>query len=809
MKILYGILFAFCLKANAQIITTFAGGGVGDGFSATLATLSYPYGIAIDSNGNIYFSELAGNRIRKIDTLGQISTLAGNGYGAMGGIGAFSGDGGPATAAELYNPAGIAVDAGGNVYIADCWNHRIRKVDTSGIISTFAGNCVGPWGTGGYSGDGGPATAAQLNKPLGVALDNNGNVFIADMGNQRIRKVNAAGIISTIAGIDSAGFSGDGGPATLAKLYGPANLKIDKYGNIFIADMDNQRIRKVDTLGIINTIAGNGFDSSGGLGGGTGDGGPATAAELNLPSDIVIDEIGNVFFADSWNNRIRKVDISGIISTISGVETPGYSGDGFSATVAQLGNPTGLAFDKKGNTFIADSWNNRIRKVDISGIISTFAGSYWGDGGAATQAALNSPSAIAADRLGNVYIAEDAYLVRKVNNEGVISTFAGGGNTSSGGDGGPATNAGLFRPCGLAVDESRNVYIVEPFNYRIRKVDSFGIISTFAGNGNPGYSGDGGPATAAEIKPAGVAVDRIGNVYIAEGYNGIIRKVNTSGIISTIAGITVICGYIGQGIIDTIYGGDSGDGGLAITAAFYNPISIALDSSGNIYISDEGNDRVRKIDTNGFVNTFAGVVLGGSCTSLYGSGFSGDGGLATAAQLSVPYGLTVDNSGNVYIADEDNRRIRKVNELSIISTFAGDGILGHSGDGGAATAAEISDPVGLTIDNSGNIYIADYYENRIRKVSGLQSNVKTVVSPSSSLNIAPNPSSGNFTVNVKSNTVDIVQFTITNIEGQKVQEFKDLTNKKIEMKTFLPDGVYYISAITQNDKYFDKIVIIK
>ena len=756
MKILYGILFAlfaFCLKANAQIITTFAGGGVGDGFSATLATLSYPYGIAIDSNGNIYFSELAGNRIRKIDTLGQISTLAGNGYGAMGGIGAFSGDGGPATAAELYNPAGIAVDAGGNVYIADCWNHRIRKVDTSGIISTFAGNCVGPWGTGGYSGDGGPATAAQLNKPLGVALDNNGNVFIADMGNQRIRKVNAAGIISTIAGIDSAGFSGDGGPATLAKLYGPANLKIDKYGNIFIADMDNQRIRKVDTLGIINTIAGNGFDSSGGLGGGTGDGGPATAAELNLPSDIVIDEIGNVFFADSWNNRIRK--------------------------------------------------------VDISGIISTFAGSYWGDGGAATQAALNSPSAIAADRLGNVYIAEDAYLVRKVNNEGVISTFAGGGNTSSGGDGGPATNAGLFRPCGLAVDESRNVYIVEPFNYRIRKVDSFGIISTFAGNGNPGYSGDGGPATAAEIKPAGVAVDRIGNVYIAEGYNGIIRKVNTSGIISTIAGITVICGYIGQGIIDTIYGGDSGDGGLAITAAFYNPISIALDSSGNIYISDEGNDRVRKIDTNGFVNTFAGVVLGGSCTSLYGSGFSGDGGLATAAQLSVPYGLTVDNSGNVYIADEDNRRIRKVNELSIISTFAGDGILGHSGDGGAATAAEISDPVGLTIDNSGNIYIADYYENRIRKVSGLQSNVKTVVSPSSSLNIAPNPSSGNFTVNVKSNTVDIVQFTITNIEGQKVQEFKDLTNKKIEMKTFLPDGVYYISAITQNDKYFDKIVIIK
>jgi uncharacterized protein (TIGR03437 family) len=328
---------------------------------------------------------------------GIITTVAGS--GTAGG----SGDGGPATSASL-GPWGVAVDAAGNLYIADYSNSRIRKVSPSGIISTAAGN-----GTRGFSGDGGPATGASLNQPSGVAVDAAGNLYIADYYNYRVRKVSSSGIISTVAGNGIKGFSGDGGTATSATLREPEALAVDAAGNLYIADSTNQRIRKVSPSGIISTVAGTGTWAF------SADGGPATSASLSFVEGVAVDAAGNLYIDDSDNGRIRKVSPSGIISTVAGTGTWGFSGDGGPATSASLNDPWGVAVDAAGNLYIADARNGRIRKVSPSGIIGTVAGggSALGDGGAATSASLKHPIAVAVDAAGNVYIADDN-RIRKV-----------------------------------------------------------------------------------------------------------------------------------------------------------------------------------------------------------------------------------------------------------------------------------------------------------------------------------------------------------------------------------------------------------
>ena len=679
--------------AGDWTIETVAGGGSslgdGDNVAAVAALLNDPTGVALDGAGNLYIADSENHRIRKVDAAGVISTVAGAGTEG------YNGDGGAATAAQLNYPVGVAVDGAGNLYIADLGNHRIRKVDAAGVISTVAGAGSTGESGGGFGGDGGPATAAQLRSPAGVALDGAGNLYIADALNNRIRKVDSAGTITTVAGAGTEGFGGDGGPATAAQLYRPAGVALDGAGNLYIADFGNNRIRKVDAAGVISTVAGAGStgESGGGFG---GDGGPATAARLYLPRGVALDGAGNLYIADLLNHRIRKVDAAGVISTVAGAGSTGESGGGFGgdggpAVAARLNFPVGVAVDGSGNLYIADTDNDRIRKVDAAGVISTVAGGgYGGDGGPAVAAQLDWPFDVALDGAGNLYIADWLHnRIRKVDAAGVISTVAGGG--SSLGDGGPATAAQLNFPEGVAPDGAGNLYIADTYNNRIRKVDAAGVISTVAGGGSS--LGDGGPATAAQLSgPSGVAVDGAGNLYIADRGNRRIRKVDAAGVISTVAG-----------------GGSSlGDGGPATAARLNFPVGVALDGSGNLYIADTDNNRIRKVDAAGVISTVAGD---GTCC------YSGDGGPAVEAQLSGPSGVAVDAAGNLYIADTENERIRKVDAAGVISTVAGDGTHGFGGDGGAATAAQLRRPRGVAPDGAGNLYIADTWNDRIRRLT--------------------------------------------------------------------------------------------
>jgi len=334
--------------------------------------------------------------------------------------------------------------------------------------------------------------------------------------------LSSAQTIITIAGNGVRGFSGDGGPAINASLNSPFGVVVDAAGNLFIADNENRRVRKVAPAGTISTVAGNGISVF------FGDGGPATSAALASPTGIAVDAAGNLYIADTLNHRVRRVTAGGIITTVAGNGLRGFAGDGGPATAAFLDEPYGVAVDTAGNLFIADSSNNRIRKVTTNGAISTLAGNgryaYAGDGGPATNASLAFPNGVAVDAAGNVYIADTRNArVRKVSPNGIISTLAGNGSVFPFvGDGGPATSATVSAPYSVALDGSGNVFVADL--QRIRKVSLGGTITTVAGNGNIGYSGDGGPATSASLGSQGVVVDAAGNVFIADQSNRV-RKV--------------------------------------------------------------------------------------------------------------------------------------------------------------------------------------------------------------------------------------------------------------------------------------------
>jgi uncharacterized protein (TIGR03437 family) len=557
---------------------------------------------------------------------------------------------------------GVAVDSSNNVYIADTGDNSIRKVTTDGFINTVVGDSFP-----GFLGDGGNAQNAEVHTPTDICFDTNGNLYIADSANAAIREVTTAGVISTIAGTTGIGFTGDGALATAATLLAPVSVAVDSTGNVYVVENGDSRIRKIDTTKLfINTVVGNGYDTF------AGDGGPATSGSLNYPTGMALDSSGNMYIADFLNLRIRKVTSSGTLSTVAGNGVLSFSGDGGPALSAQMNGPQGVAADNAGNFYVSDTGNN---------------------------------------------------VVRKVAKGGTITTIAGNGSAGNGGDGGAGTSAQLASPMGLAVDTSGNLYISDSLNAKVRKV-SGGVISTVAGNGTPGFGGDGAAASSAQINtPLGIAVDGAGNLYIADFSNNRVRKVSTGGTITTVAG-SGNAGY-------------SGDGGPAINAQLNTPTAVALDGSGNLYIADAGNNVIRLVSPGGSISTIAGNGT---------AGYSGDGGPALQAQLISPRAIAVDSVGNILIADGSTVIRQVVYPTGTILTVGGTGTRGYSGDGGLALSAQVNGPTAVALDPTGNLYVADTNNNAVRLLGFAGSGISVGAVVNGASNVAGTVSPGQLVV---------------------------------------------------------------
>lgn len=648
---------------------------LGDGQPGTSATLTLIDGIATDLKGNIYISHRSQNRIRKLSPDGVITTFAGNGNAGYGG------DGGPAVKAALNFPAGL-IFKNGDLYVADRNNHRIRKIDSNGIITTVAGT-----GIADCCNDGGPANKAFLNYPSDVDIDFQGNLYISDRSNNRIRKVNTNGIITTIAGLGPPGYKGDFGNAKDALLKYPFGICLDNKGNLYIADRGNNRIRRIDKRGIINTIAGDSTHSFG------GDYGPANQASLAFPTDVVVDSKGIIYISDRNNNRIRKVDELGVITTFMGTQQKEFNGDMQIAAETTLHLPFALAFHGKDHLLVVDRNHFRVRRINLQGNkVETVAGNgrslFRGDGGLGRGATLDAPSGIVVDSNENILFADRLHQrIRKIGPKGIIQTFAGNGKQGSEGNGGLAIEAALHLPEVLTIDAEDNVYITQRSGngWLIRKVSSGGIITHFAGNGMQGNTGDGDLAIKASFHTiSDINADRFGNIFITDSINRNIRKVDKRGIISTIV-----------------------EEKLVSLGAEIHPNGVVINKTGDLFFSDRGSSKIYKIDLNGDIITIAGT---GDFRDY------GDDGPALKAGLRSPGGLAIGPGGALYVAEETTHRIRRIDSDGIISNYAGNGIPGYGGDGGLAVQARIKTPFRMIFDKKGNLLFSDRDNNRIRKI---------------------------------------------------------------------------------------------
>ena len=639
----------------------------------------------------------------------RITTVAGSN---------FVGDGGTAVAATLSAVEGLASDATGNLYIVDNTDHRIRRVDRQGRISTVAGN-----GSAGFRGDGGPAVEAILSAPYGLAADSTGNLFVADFGNRRVRRIGIDGLIRTVAGGGTSRTPGEGGDALGVQFLGPRNVAVDAVGNLYVSDYLDHRIYRIGVEGGVSVVAGTGVAGLNGDGAGV-------STQLNYPAGLAVDRSGAVYVADSGNKLIRRI-AGGQVTTVLG--GPG--------SAVSFGAPLGLAMDREGNLYIADGSANRLYRRAVNGGVSTVAGANPAlnaavrdvtvdalggvcfasgkqvmklvAGGAsvaiagsgaefaivenadARRTALQGPMGLAVDTSGNLYIAEERLgRVRRVSAGGLIQTIAGGGQPtgSSVGDGGPATQAKLVDPVAVAWDAVAGLRIVDYQGNRVRGLLSSGAIYTVAGDGEPGYRGDSSPASQSRLnRPRAAAFDREGNLYVADSLNHRIRRIGANGFISTVAGSGVR--------------GFFGDGGPAAQAQFNAPQGVAVDAAGNLYIADTGNQVVRRVSPEGILSTVAGTGI---------RGYSGDGAAAALSALNSPIAVAVDAEGRLLIADTFNHRVRRVSAAGLIETIAGDGTPGYSGDDGPSRAAQLNAPAGLAVDAAGYIYVADLDNNRVR-----------------------------------------------------------------------------------------------
>jgi len=594
----------------------------------------------------------------------------------------------------LEDVRGTAADPSGNLYVSDAARHRVVRIASGGEMSVVAGT-----GKPGFSGDGGPAEAAELNQPYGVALDAAGNLYIADLQNARVRKVDRTGRISTVAGGGTLPPAISGAEATAVALKAPRNVAVDVTGNLYISDFLDHRVLLVAANGRMNVFAGTGAP------GALQETIRATAGPLSYPAGLHVALSGELYVADSGNHAIRRI--------ASGTMTRVLVQD--SASFVHL--PVGMCFDPLGNMYIASTGFDQVVQVNGSGVPTVVT---------------REVRDIACDGTGNIYVVAPG-SVRKVTAAGKTTVLAGTAMRFRG-EGSLATRALLHAPTDVKADGAGALYIADTANHRIRKVAA-GVITTIAGDGEAGFSGDNGPATVARLfRPQGVAIDNAGNVYVADTQNHRIRKITPGGVISTVAG-TGLAGF-------------NGESKPALDAQLHTPTSVAVDSNGVLFVADTGNHRIRRLTASGFLLTIAGSG---------GRGFGGDGEAALGAKLDTPVGLAFGTAGELYIADQGNRRVRKIAALGTITTVvanaglpaglamdgqgvlcysdavthsilavepggtlravAGKGERGYAGDGEAAQEAKLDGPAGLAMDKLGNLYLADSGNHRIRKVS--------------------------------------------------------------------------------------------
>jgi uncharacterized repeat protein (TIGR02543 family) len=683
---------AWCLACTAfgervyedYTFTTLAGpASVGAGYmdgTNSQARFNLPGSIARDTNGNLYIADIVNQVIRKVSPDGKVTTFAGQ-AGMTG-----TADG-PASEARFNNPNGLALGSDGNLYIADTFNHTVRKITPSGDVSTLAGSA----GQSGYLN--GWGSAARFSYPVGVAVDTNGNVYVADTSNHTIRRITPAGLVTRVAG--QPGFPGslDGKSSPLGKagrFNNPFSLTLDSSGNIYVADYGNDTIRKITPAGAVTTIAGiPGFA-------GSVDGTNATA-QFSSPEGVAVDAAGNVFVADAGNNAIRRVTPQGVVTTVAGLPGTSGSADGGNGTNT-FNAPGNLTVDASGNIYVVDSDNHTIRTISPGGDVLTLAGQAPASPGAvdgpADKATFTSPQAVALDSATNVWVADTfAQLIRKITADGVVSTIAGT-NKVSGTNDGIGTTARFNQPRGLAFDTNGNLYVADTVNSVIRRMAPDGTVATIAGAGTNGIA-DGTNNRAQFNQPRGVVVDTNGIVYVADTGNQTIRRVqliDTNWVVTTILGAPLT-----NGVAD----------GTNTDARFNQPGEMAIDTSGTIYLADTGNQSVRKlapVDTNWVVTTLAGT------NGVVGN----DDGTNGTARFFKPGAVALDITGNVFVADTENQMIRKISPSGVVTTIGGK--VGESGNtDGTGQDARFSGPSAIAADVAGNVYVADPGNGRVRK----------------------------------------------------------------------------------------------
>ncbi len=590
--------------------------------------------------------------------------------------------------ARLASPAGVAVATNGNVYVANSGDHTIRKITAAGTVTTLAGSPT-QWGT-----NDGAGAAARFYEPRGLAVDANENVYVADYRNHTIRKVTQAGVVTTLAGSPTLAGTNNG-TGTTARFYGPSGLTLGTNGNLFVADTGNHTIRMITPAGVVSTLAG--LALTAGTNNGTG-----SSARFYDPFGVTADTNGNVYVADTFNQTIRMVTSAGVVTTLAGFAGSSGFADGI-GSAARFNNLTSLAVDGGGNLYVADYSNHLIRKTTAAGTVTTYAGGAGGAGSldaTGSTARFNYPAGVTLDRSNNFYVADlKNHTIRKITQAGVVSTLAGlAGSTNV--TNGTGSAARFNTPTGVAVDTNGNVYVADTYNHLIRKITPVGAVSTFAGLATVAGTNNGTGTAALFNDPFSLAMGPNTTVYVADTYNHTVRKITPAGVVTTLAGSPTLSGT---------------NDGVGSAARFNTPQGIAADSLGNLYVADTFNHTIRKISSAGVVTTLAGSP---------GNPGNADGA-NSAAHFYYPFGVTVDTNGNVYVGDNSNDAIRKITPTGVVTTLAG--FPGESGSAnGSGPAARFDTPEGLVVALDGTLYVADARNHAIRKGSPAPPDVAVV-----------------------------------------------------------------------------------